>query len=127
MLNRILLTSALLLELPLCHAAWAGEAKENLAQDVKLLQDAGVATDGLGLLEFFRKKTLSEAQRRQIEELIQQLGSKNFAVREKATKQLITLGHTAVPTLEQALQGADVELVYRVKLCLEARKGAAHK
>src|SRR5207253_6785754 len=121
MLNRILLTSTLLLWLPLCQAVWAGEGKENLAQEVKLLQDAGVATDGPGLLQFFRKKTLTEEQRRNIKELIQQLGSKNFAAREKATKQLIALGHAAGPTLETALQDADVELVSRVKLCLAAR------
>ena len=125
MLNRVLLSSALLFWVSLCQAASLHEATENLAQDVKLLQDAGVVSDGPGLLQFFRKKTLSEEQRRQIEELVQQLGSKNFAVRDKATKQLIALGHAAAPALEQALQEGDLEMVSRVKLCLEARKGQA--
>ena len=63
MYNRTLLISSVLLCLSLCQVAWADERKENLTQDVKLLQDAGIATDGPGLLQFFRKKTLSEDQR----------------------------------------------------------------
>src|SRR5947208_2794445 len=73
MYNRTLQISSLLLCVSLCQVAWAGGAKENLTHDVKLLQDAGVATDGPGLLQFIRKKTLSEDQRRNIKELIQQL------------------------------------------------------
>ena len=122
MLNRTMLLSALLLCWPLSQAAWPGEDEQRLAEDVKCLQDAGVATDGPGLLEFLRKKTLSEDQRRGIKELIEQLGSKDFKVREKATKQLRALGQAAVPALEAALEHADFEVATRAQACLKAHQ-----
>src|SRR5947209_7755161 len=121
MRNRILLWSALLF-CSLSQAARPGEEEQRRAEDVKLLQAAGVASDGPALLEFFRKKTPSEEQRPQIEELIQQLGSKNYKVREKATKQLMALGHVAVSRLTEALQHTDFEVVARAQQCLKVHK-----
>jgi HEAT repeat protein len=96
--------------------------QEQLARDVKLLQNAGVATDGPGLVEFFRKQTLSDEQRRAIAKLITQLGDDNFPVRERATQELKALGPVAVPALQQALNHADVEVAARAKRCLSALK-----
>src|SRR5207249_4617925 len=118
----ILLAATPLLWLPFNQAARPGDAEEHLAADVKLLQGAGVATDGPGLLEFFRKKTATHDQWRQIEELIQQLSSKKYKEREQATKQLIALGHAAVAHLTEALQHADLEVVARAQLCLKVHK-----
>jgi HEAT repeat protein len=89
---------------------------------VKFLQGAGVATDGPGLLEFFRKQTLSDEQRRAIGKLIVQLGDDSFQVREQATQELKALGPVAVPALQQALNDTDVEIVVRAKRCLSALK-----
>src|SRR5262249_43757559 len=75
--------------------------QERLARDVKLLQNAGVATDGPGLVGFFRKQTLSDEQRRAIGKLIAQLGDDSFEVRERATQELKALGPVAVPALQQ--------------------------
>src|SRR5438105_465520 len=92
MFHCILLATTPLLWLPFHQAARPGEVEERLAADVKLLQGAGVATDGPALLEFFRKKTPSKDQCRHMEELIQQLSSKKYKEREQATKQLMALG-----------------------------------
>ena len=124
MRNRILLWSALLC-CSLSQAARPGEDEQPRPEDVKLLQAAGVATDGPGLLEFFRKKSPTHEQGRQIEELIQQLSSMKYKVREQATKQLIALGHTAVAHLTKALQHTDCEVVARAQQCLKVHKANA--
>jgi hypothetical protein len=98
------------------------EAQERLAKDVKLLQAAGVATDGPGLVAFFERQTSSEQMRGTIKQLIGQLGDDDFQVREKATRELITLGPAAVPALQLALRHADTEVRARAKRCLGAFK-----
>jgi hypothetical protein len=87
---------------------------------VKFLQGAGVATDGPGLVEFFRRQSLTDEQRRAIAKLILQLGDDSFPVREQATQELKALGPVAVPALRQALTLADAEIVTRAKRCLNA-------
>src|SRR2546422_10576598 len=115
MFHCILLAATPLLGLPFNQAAWPGEVERRLAPDVKLLQGAGVATDGPGLLEFFRKKTPTHDQWRQIEELIQQLSSKKYKEREQATKQLIALGHVAVVPPTEGVQDAVISGVRRAQ------------
>jgi HEAT repeat protein len=97
-------------------------AQERLASDVKLLRRAGVASDGPGLVDFFRKQTLGDEQRRTIGQLIVQLGDDRFTVRERATRELKALGPAAVPALQHALNDADPEVVARAKRCLDALK-----
>src|SRR5256885_14091105 len=96
-----LVLAAVLVEFPLGQAARPDDTEERLAADVKLLQDAGVKTDGPGLVEFFRKQSLSEEQHRGIADLIEQLGDNTFEVRETASKKLTKLGHAAAPALRQ--------------------------
>src|SRR5207245_1072072 len=114
---------AVLVGVPLGQAARPDNTEERLADDVKLLQDAGVKTDGPGLVEFFRKQTVSEEQRREVGKLIKQLGDDDFEVRENATRKLTALGHAAAPALRQALNQRDVEVVRRAEQCLNALKG----
>jgi uncharacterized protein (TIGR03067 family) len=104
------------------QTAGPDEIKERLKGDVKLLEDAGVATDGPALLEFFRKKTLTEEQRHSIGKLIEQLADPVFKVREKATQQLLAIGPPALAALRQALNHPDVEVVARAKRCLSAHQ-----
>ena len=111
MRNRILLWSALLY-CSLSQAARPGEDEQPRPEDVKLLQAAGVASDGPALLEFFQKRTVSDKQPGHIQELIKELGASDYPAREEASKQLIDLGHVAVPALQQALQ--DMERLFDV-------------
>jgi HEAT repeat protein len=87
--------------------------------DETALKQAGEAIDGPGLLAFFRKRTLAEDVRRDLERSIQDLGDDRFEVREKATERLIALGAPAVPALLRAEKSSDPETVSRAKKCLE--------
>ena len=74
------------------------------ADDGKLLQAAGVATDGRRLLDFFHRQTATEITRQRAQRLIRQLGSDAFPVREKASSDLVALlGPVVLPLLRQAM------------------------
>src|SRR5262245_37540586 len=55
-------------------------------EDERLLREAKVPHDAAELLKFFRKRTLAEQDRRDLEMLIVQLGHRSFAQREKASR-----------------------------------------
>jgi HEAT repeat protein len=90
--------------------------------DEAVLRAARMATDGPGLLDLFRKQTLGEADQKRINRHIEQLGHKNFVVREQASAALLAEGSQAVPLLRQALKQPDAEVQFRVQECL-ARLG----
>lgn len=96
---------------------------ERVAADEKVLQAAGVPTDGPGLVDFFRKRTRGHVERGKIEALIKRLGDEDFAVREQATRALMALGEAAVPALKQAAKEGDAETQSRAKRCLESLPG----
>jgi HEAT repeat protein len=110
-----LLTGCLVLGL--CTLALAPDSNPG-AEDEKILQAAGVATDGPSLLEFFRKRTLTREREEKIVALIRQLGDNAFRVREKASAELVALGVVAVPFLQQAINDPDIEVVRRAEECL---------
>jgi len=55
---------------------------------------------------------------RKIEQLIEQLGSSKFRVREAAAKELLVLGKRAIPALRKALQSTDPDVRLRAQLLL---------
>src|SRR5262249_29565712 len=65
----------------------AGEEGADL--DEKLLKDHGIATDGPGLLDYFRRRTPGEGDRRRLEQLVRQLGSPSYRARQQATSELV--------------------------------------
>jgi hypothetical protein len=85
-------------------------------------KDAGdtalLPKDGPGLVEFFRKRIPSPADRKKIRALIERLGDDEFQVREQALEDLAELGLIAVPLLQNALQDSDTEVVERAKAVL---------
>src|SRR5262245_52616970 len=76
---------------------------EPASADEQILHSAGLATDGLALLDLFRKRTPTHADGDQVRRLIRQLGADSFAVREHATAELIALGPVAADPLRQAV------------------------
>src|SRR4051812_13167760 len=83
--------------------AVAGDA----ADDERLLKEAHIATDGPGLLVFFRQRTVGSAgDDKRLQFLVKQLGDDEFSTREAATQQLIAVGIRARPALEQAIKDA---------------------
>ena len=97
------------------------------SEDEALLQRAGFQTDGAALLEFFQKRTPSDANRAAIPPLVHKLGDPSFVVREKASSDLVALGPVAIPFLQKALQDPDLEVARRAEWCLRKVEGDAGK
>lgn len=86
--------------------------------DEQALKDAGIATDGPGLVDFLRRRALQDGAADKINGLIRQLGDDDFEVREKACAALIDMRHRAVPFLLQARNGPQPEVARRAEMCL---------
>lgn len=123
---RMSLGSALLLALSSCPLvllfssfAEPSRADSDLAYAEKALRKAGAATDGPGLLAFIRAKTLSEEQRKGLANKVRTLGSSEYSEREKASRELVALGRTALPYLRPAVNDPDLETSRRARRCIE--------
>ncbi len=104
-------------------------AGEDAAGDEQILRTAGIATDDRSLLDFFRKQTADAATLRQGRQLIEQLGSDSFAVREQASADLTALGPRVLPLVQQTIrQTTDLEVRRRCRDAvrqLQSRQPAA--
>jgi HEAT repeats/PQQ-like domain len=89
--------------------------------DEQLLKQAQIPNDGPGLVAYFRQRTVAGNDRQRIETLIQRLGDPVYAVRERATTELIASGLPAVTLLRRAAATQeDVEVARRAERCLTA-------
>lgn len=108
-----------LLACALLLGCFAGAADPNpVAADERTLKAAGLGSDGPDLLEFFRKRTLTDAERANIQALVRQLGDNAFKVRERASSDLAARGITAVAFLRPAVKDPDLEVARRAEECL---------
>jgi HEAT repeat protein len=109
----------LLLFFPAGH--WLKAAVQSDAEeDEQILKAAQVGDDGESLLAFLRKRTLTDAKREQLLKYVRDLGSKRFADRRRASRELIAAGTPALALLRQALKDPDVEVVRRATKCIKA-------
>src|SRR5262245_1992630 len=104
----------------LAWPVWPAEPEPGIAEDEAALKAAGVGVDTSALLTFFRDRTVSPASRQKLTDLVRQLGSDEFAARERASRDLIAAGRVAIPFLRRALQENDLEMVRRAERCLQA-------
>jgi HEAT repeat protein len=81
--------------------------------------------EGAALLDEFRKRTLTDEQREKILALIRRLGDEEFAVREKASAELLAIGKPALFLLRQAVTDADPEISQRSQKCVQALESGA--
>ncbi len=95
-------------------------ATPDTADDEKLLQAAGVKTDGPALVEFFRQRVPAHVALEKLAALCKQLGDDSFVVRENASAALMALGTRALPALRRAARDADPERQRRAEKCLSA-------
>ena len=108
------LSVALFVLLSATAAAADGDADE------RLLREAGVGTDGPALVQFFRGRLVTGADRDRIAALIKQLGDDSFEMRETASAQLVLIGAKAEPQLREAVKTApDAEVKQRAEWCLQ--------
>lgn len=104
----------------------AAAAVEPSPADEHTLQAAGLATDGPALLEFFRKRTLTDADRERIEAIVRQLGDERPEVRLLAKGEILGLGTAAVPFLRRAMKDPDDrERMEGARSCLAFIEGTA--
>jgi len=94
--------------------------EQPFAIDEATLRAAQAGTDGAGLLEFFRQRTLTDSERRHLQRLVRQLDDDDFDVRERATVALSDFGPPALPALRQAAKSPSLEVVRRAERCLKA-------
>jgi HEAT repeat protein len=70
------------------------------------------------LIEYFRKRTLADADREKFLSLIKLLGSDSYRTRQKVAAQLVAYRSAAVPLLLQATKDRDPEIASRAERCL---------
>lgn len=90
-----------------------------LVHALRALKDAEIGSDGPALVAFFRSRTLSAEELRQLAGKVRDLGNDSFEVREKASADLIKAGRSALPFLRSAAADPDLEIARRVKECLD--------
>jgi HEAT repeat protein len=86
------------------------------SSDEAVLHAAKIPTDGAGLLEFFRRRALSD--KGHFQALAAQLGDDDFQAREKASAQFVEIGMRAKSILKEAMKDPDLEVAYRARECL---------
>jgi HEAT repeat protein len=105
-----------------------GENKtDTSSEDRDTLTRAGLPSDGLGLIDYFRKRINPKADPARVKELIRELGHEDFQVREKAQHELQILGTAAFSELKKAASDPDAERRERAgELCrqIEAKSEA---
>ena len=107
MRTRILLFLGAAVLAPLAPpASWAAESDKILTDELTV-KSAGLPVDGAGLLEFFRLRTKGEVAPDRLAALIEQLGSRDGAAREKAAAELVAIGPPAVPALRATAKDPD--------------------
>src|SRR5437588_9610288 len=113
MSRRLSLLVSLVLAVPALHAAPPAE-KIN-PEDEKVLKAAKIAAEAPALLDYFRKRTITQPERDKIAGLIRLLGDDSFKVREKASEDLLGCGPITLPQLRQAVNDPDEEIRERAR------------
>jgi hypothetical protein len=91
----------------------------SLIQDEQVLKNAGIATDGAALLEYFRRRTPSGAEQAALKQRASQLGSSVHGLRVKATDDLIRAGRAALPWLREVAKKSDAETARRARYAIQ--------
>jgi len=75
-------------------------AEDGTVLDEQFLKARDIKTDGPGLLAFFRKRSLTEAEQQRLQTSIRQLGSEAFKARAQASNDIALIGPPALPFLK---------------------------
>jgi hypothetical protein len=98
----------------------SGTQKPN--PDEARLIAAKVATDNSSLLDFLRKRTLTEDLREQAELLVTQLGASSFKDRDKAMKELMAGGPAVLEVIRHGLNHPDRAVQSLCQTCIQKIK-----
>ncbi|MBY0528383.1 MAG: HEAT repeat domain-containing protein [Gemmataceae bacterium] len=99
----------------------AAEKQETRIKDLdeSFLKEHGVGTDDRALLEYLRERSKADDDLLKIDQLIRQLGDRQFPNREEAQRRLSAVGLVAMPALRAALKNPDQEIVRRATACIQ--------
>jgi hypothetical protein len=89
-----------------------------LAAEEEALQAAARADDAAAALDYFRKRTPSEAQRRALRALVTRLTDDSFEARQKASAELAASGPVVAALLRAAARSPDEEVSRRARACV---------
>lgn len=98
----------------------AKEDSEQLKFHRQVLENAKIPLTSEGILAFFRSRTPSKKDIAHWKERINELGARDYQVREKATLELTRAGWPAMAYLQQASRSFDIEVARRAERCMEA-------
>src|SRR4051812_29339278 len=107
-ISRILLLAAALVGAALSPP---GRAAGQAEADEGKVKDAGLPTDGPALVQFFKKRTLSDEDSDRVQKLVRQLGARAFRAREDAATELIARGPAVLDALRESQKNGDLEVV----------------
>jgi HEAT repeat protein len=95
-----------------------------VSSEEQLLKSVHLDISGSALLEFFRKRAVSNVEAERLTALGNQLSDKTPAVHGKASAELVSIGPPAVPVLRRLVNNVDdEETAGRARKCLEAIEG----
>jgi hypothetical protein len=104
---------------PATEVVLSGHGELSSLVDEKLLRSAGVDTTPAVLLAYLKKRAPDAAKLKRVETLVRLLGDDDFETREKAEKELVSVGAMATALLERAAKNADAEVARRARACLK--------
>lgn len=96
-----------------------------LDEDERLIDSAGLPSEGPMLLEFFKTRARTDIDSKKIDEILKRFTGDSFPDRLSAGAELVSLGPLAVPALRRVLNDFEsVEARNRAKRCLEWVEGS---
>lgn len=87
--------------------------------ELAFLKQHGVKGERTDLLTYLKDRTLDDAKIKRIRELIVETGHARFAVRDRAARELLKFGVSAIRFLEEARKNKDPEVVDRAGRLLD--------
>lgn len=99
-------------------ATLSSRADEQGDADAKLLREQKVGVEDEGLRAFLRKRTPTKEELATIDTLVDRLGARSFAVRQKAHDELLKWGPAAIEALRRAMASMDLEISRRAERCV---------
>ncbi len=90
-----------------------------LSADELTLKNAGVAHETSSLLDYFRRRTPTAEDQAKLRKYAQQLDSAVYAVRARATDELIRAGRSVLPTLRDISEHGNAETARRAQYCIQ--------
>jgi outer membrane protein assembly factor BamB len=102
-------------------------AESPLLNDADALKTVGLnETDAAPLLDYFKQRTLTDADQSKIGEVIKRFGADSFDDRLKAMEEVEKFGSAAIGPLKSAEKDSDAEVAYRARATLKRMEKVPH-